>query len=116
MSVAVERQGEPREFEVRLSPLPSGIVFPRTHPGPEPAADGAPYLGLGYDGTFQGFVPVSFFVTAGVLFQGSPSIVLTESTGAVPQADLDAEAQQFEDDASNFEYYPVIAIGLTIIF
>ena len=76
----------------------------------------APYVGLGYDGTFQGVLPVSFFATAGVLFQGSPSVLLTESTGLVPQADLADEAAQIEDDASNYEYYPVVAIGLTISF
>jgi len=76
----------------------------------------APYAGLGYDGTFQGVLPVSFFITAGVLFQGSPSVTLTESTGTINQADLDAEARQIEDDASNYEYYPVVAIGLTISF
>lgn len=76
----------------------------------------APYVGLGYDGTFQGMLPVSFFATAGVLFQGSPSFVLTESSGTVPQGDLDAEARQMEDDARDFEYYPVIAVGLTVSF
>jgi hypothetical protein len=76
----------------------------------------APYAGLGYDGTFQGVLPVSFFLTAGVLFQGGPSVALTESTGTVLQQFLDAEAAQIEDDASNYEYYPVVAIGLTISF
>lgn len=76
----------------------------------------APYAGLGYDGTFQGVLPVSFFITAGVLFQGSPSVGLTESTGLVPQPALDAEAALIEDSASNFEYYPVVALGLTISF
>lgn len=76
----------------------------------------APYLGLGYDGTFQGFVPVSFFLTGGVLFQGSPSVSLTETSGFISAAALAAEAQQIEDDASSFEYYPVLAVGLTISF
>jgi hypothetical protein len=76
----------------------------------------APYAGLGYDGTFQGVLPVSFFITAGVLFQGSPSVTLTESSGLASPADLAAEAAQIEDDASNYEYYPVVAIGLTISF
>lgn len=76
----------------------------------------APYAGLGYDGTFQGILPVSFFVTAGVLFQGGPSITLTESSGTIGQADLDAEARQMEADAQDFEYYPVVALGLTISF
>ncbi len=76
----------------------------------------APYVGLGYDGTFQGFVPVSFFITGGVLFQGSPIVGLTESSGFISTAALDAEAAQMEDDASSFEYYPVLAMGVTISF
>lgn len=76
----------------------------------------APYLGLGYDGTFQGIVPVSFFLTGGVMFQGSPSVSLTSTDGGLSQSALDAEAQQIEDDASSFEYYPVIAVGVTISF
>ncbi len=79
----------------------------------------APYLGLGYDGTFQGFVPVSFFITGGVLFQGSPSVNLTTTDAgfnAAFAAELAAEAAQLEDDASSFEYYPVFAVGMTISF
>lgn len=76
----------------------------------------APYLGLGYDGTFQGFVPVSFFLTGGVMFQGSPSVTVTESTGSVSLADLAAEAAQIEDSSSSLQYYPVIAMGVTISF
>lgn len=76
----------------------------------------APYIGLGYDGTFQGIIPISFFMTGGVLFQGSPSVSVWESTGGVSQADLDAEAAQLEEDASSFEYYPVISIGMSISF
>lgn len=76
----------------------------------------APYLGMGYDGTFQGIIPVSFFMTGGVLFQGSPSVSVWESTSTVSQADLDAEAQQLEDSASSFKYYPVLAVGVSISF
>lgn len=76
----------------------------------------APYLGLGYDGTFQGFVPVSFFITGGVMFQGSPSVTVTESSGTIPQANLDAEAAQIENDSSSLQYYPVFAVGMTISF
>ena len=79
----------------------------------------APYIGLGYDGTFQGFVPVSFFITGGVLFQGSPSVNLTTTNGAfnTTYADqLAAESAQLEDDASSFKYYPVLAMGVTISF
>jgi hypothetical protein len=111
------------EFEFSAA-VPAGTVIGGT---PLPGAatvissmtfdtDYAPYAGLGYDGTFQGILPVSFFFTAGVLFQGSPSVVVTESTGLIPQPDLDAEARQMEADAQDFEYYPVVAVGLTISF
>ena len=79
----------------------------------------APYLGLGYDGTFQGFVPISFFITGGVLFQGSPSVAMTTTNAAFNATfgtELAAEAAQLADDASSFEYYPVLALGLTISF
>jgi len=111
------------EFDFTAN-APAGTVIGGT---PLPAAatvianmtfgqDYAPYAGLGYDGTFQGIVPVSFFLTAGVLFQGSPSVTMTESTGTISQADLAAEAREIENAASNYEYYPVVAVGLTISF
>jgi len=79
----------------------------------------APYLGLGYDGTFQGILPVSFFITGGVLFQGSPSVATTTTNAVFNSsfgAELAAEAAQLEDDASSFEYYPVFAMGMTVSF
>lgn len=79
----------------------------------------APYLGLGYDGTFQGFVPVSFFFTGGVMFQGSPSVTVATSDAAFNTtfaAELTAEAAQIEDSSSSLQYYPVIAMGVTISF
>lgn len=76
----------------------------------------APYLGLGYDGTFQGFVPISFFLTGGVLFQGSPSVSLRETSGAISAGGLTVEAVQMQNEASSFEYYPVLSMGLTISF
>ena len=76
----------------------------------------APYVGLGYDGTFQGILPVSIFATAGVLFQGSPSVTSSLVSGSCAGCNLALEASQLEDDASEFKYYPVIAVGLTISF
>ena len=75
----------------------------------------APYVAVGYDGTFHSMLPISFFVTAGVLLQGSPSVSVTSSEPVI-QAQLDAEAAQIEDDASNYQYYPVIAVGVMIKF
>jgi hypothetical protein len=79
----------------------------------------APYIGFGYDGTFQGIVPVSFFFTGGVLFQGSPDMSLTTNSTTINTTfatELETEAQQIEDDASTLEYYPVVSMGVTISF
>lgn len=79
----------------------------------------APYVGFGYDGTFQGIVPVSFFFTGGVLFQGSPNMNLTTTSATFNSnfgPELQAEAQQIEDDASSLEYYPVVSMGITVSF
>jgi len=104
--------------------VPAGTVIGGT-PLPGPATviskmtfdqEFAPYAGLGYDGTFKGVVPISFFLTAGVMFQGSPSVVMSESSGSASPADLAAEARQIESDAKDFKYYPVVALGITISF
>lgn len=79
----------------------------------------APYVGLGYDGAFHTILPVSFFITGGVLFQGSPNVSLTTTDAtfnATFAAQIDDEARQIEDDVSSFEYYPVFAIGISIAF
>ena len=76
----------------------------------------APYLGLGYDGTFQGTFPISFFMSMGVLYQGSPSVTLRDKTGTVAAADLKSEAKEIEDGVSNYEFYPVISMGLSFTF
>lgn len=79
----------------------------------------APYVGMGYDGTFQGLLPVSFFLTGGLMFQGSPSVSLTSNNATVNStlaAELAQEAQQMEDSASSFKYYPVLSMGVTISF
>lgn len=75
----------------------------------------APYLGLGLELTlFDGFFALGF--EGGVLFQGSPSVTLTSSTGAIPAANLNAEAQQIEDDLAFLAYYPVVALYMTFRF
>ena len=78
----------------------------------------APYLAVGYDGTFHSILPVAFFARAGVLFQGSPSVSLTDISGSgfVNQTQLNTEAAQIEADLSNYEYYPVLTVGLSISF
>lgn len=109
------------EFEFRSETAGTFTVGGNTYTSPILVADAtfpdyAPYLAIGYDGTFHGLLPVSFFARAGVLFQGSASVTMRDDTGQVSQADLDNEARQLEDDLSNYEYYPVLSLGVTISF
>lgn len=115
------------EFTFTADPLADVMIGGQTFPGGSGRiislmsfdTKWAPYLGLGYDGTFQGIVPVSFFITGGVLFQGSPSVVMTTSDATFNStfaAELAAESAELTDDASSFEYYPVLAMGVTISF
>ena len=100
----------------------------------------APYLGLGWRsgrGEAGGF---SFFVDAGVMFQGSPKLSAsgnavsgenscefnlsdqgraTISSGCGLQelrTDLELEHSELKDDLSEFELYPVVMVGMTYRF
>ncbi len=78
----------------------------------------SPYVGLGYDTTFTSRSNWTFTVRAGVLYQGNPDVALRQTSGAatVPQADLDAEARNIEDELDLVEFFPVLSIGLNYRF
>jgi hypothetical protein len=71
----------------------------------------APYLGLGW-GNQAG--PDKHFTIAfdmGVVYQGSPKVKFTSSTG-VAQSDLDKEARELEEELGNYKYYPYLALAI----
>ena len=81
----------------------------------------APYLGIGWgnaadDNTLDLPVAIGFSLDIGAFYTGSPDVVLTDSSGVVPVADLLAEQAQIEDDLSGFKFYPVITVGIHIRF
>ena len=81
----------------------------------------APYLGIGWgnaadDNTLDSPIAVGFSLDIGAFYQGSPDVLLTESSGLVPPADLLREQQQLADDLSSFKFYPVITLGIHIRF
>ena len=81
----------------------------------------APYLGIGWgnaadDNTLDLPIAVGFSLDIGAFYQGSPNVVLTESTGTVSAADLAIEAAQIEDDLSDFKFFPVVTVGIHIRF
>jgi len=50
----------------------------------------------------------------GVAYTGDPDVTLSTSTGLVPQAGLDAEAQEIEDGA--WKFYPIVKISVNYSF
>jgi hypothetical protein len=70
----------------------------------------APALSLGYGGNLRpGF---TFGVEAGALFQGRVRISeFTSSTGLVPQARLDAERADLQDDVDDYHIYPILQVS-----
>ncbi|MCH7651941.1 MAG: hypothetical protein IIA63_12400 [Nitrospinae bacterium] len=83
--------------------------------------DYAPYFGIGYgnaadDNLLDLPIAVGLSIDLGAFYQGSPNVILTESTGTVSAADLAIEAAQLEQDLSNLKFFPVLTIGIHIRF
>jgi hypothetical protein len=81
----------------------------------------APYLGIGFgnaadDNTFDLPIALGFSLDVGAFYQGSPNVLLTDSSGLVPASDLAAEQAQLQDDLDGFKFYPVVTVGIHIRF
>ncbi len=81
----------------------------------------APFLGLGWDTTFQGDGPFGFKFLAGAMFTGSPAIDLTSTGGtqsgnAAFQQALANEEVALQDEVNDYEVYPVVQAGVTFRF
>lgn len=77
----------------------------------------APYAGIGYDSFIAGSSDWSFNARAGVMFTGSPEVDLVSANGALSsdprlRAEIDAEIAAIEEEADDYKYYPVVAIGV----
>lgn len=78
----------------------------------------APYLGLGYDlSVTENLALVS---DLGIMFQGSPTVNYTANgtlaSDPTFMADLEAERRSAEDDLSDFEYMPILKVGIQYRF
>jgi hypothetical protein len=83
----------------------------------------APFVGLGWDTTFQGDGAWGFKLIAGAMFTGSPSIDVytvggtrTPSEDALLQQEIAEEEANLQDDVDGFEVFPVVQLGLTLAF
>lgn len=84
-------------------------------------SDAAPFVGLGWDTTFQGGQGLGFKFIAGAMFTGSPDVNLISTGGSLSndsnfQAQLAVEEQNLKDDIDAFKVYPVVQLGLTYSF
>ena len=82
--------------------------------------DTAPFIGLGWDNTFEN-TGIGFKFIAGAMFTGSPQVNLTASGGTLSndpnfQTQLAQEEQNLQDDVDDYEVYPVVQAGLTFSF
>ena len=80
----------------------------------------APYVGIGWGNALSKDLRWSFTCDFGVVFQGKANIDIS-ATGPIAsdptfQADLAQEKRDLEDELDKYQYYPVIALGITYKF
>lgn len=77
--------------------------------------DVAPYVGFGWDTSF-GKKGLGFIFDIGVLYQGSPSVSLSAngpiSNDPTFKENLSKEEDNLEDELKDYQFYPVVAIGI----
>lgn len=83
--------------------------------------DVAPFVGLGFDTTFEGSGNWGFNVLAGAALFGSGDVTLeavggTLSNDPILQAQLAQEIQDIENEIEDYELWPVLQVGLSYRF
>ena len=80
----------------------------------------APYFGIGYGNAVAGNVGLTFSFDIGVVYQGQPTVKLTDNgpIAADPtfQSDLAIQQQDAMNTASDYKFYPVISFGICYQF
>jgi hypothetical protein len=82
--------------------------------------DTAPFVGLGWDTTFEN-TGLGFKFVAGAMFTGSPQVNLVAAGGSLSndtnfKAQLAQEEQNLRNDIDSYKVYPVAQLGLTYSF
>ncbi len=80
--------------------------------------DWAPYVGIGFD--FRLFDTLGLHIDGGVLRQGS-AVVALSADGPIAsdpqfQQQLEAERLELQKSVEDYEYYPVVSVGLSFNF
>jgi hypothetical protein len=76
----------------------------------------SPYLSVGMSFFLDDARHWSLSGELGVAYTGSPDVALGTSTGLVPQAQLDIEAQELEDWAERYQFYPILKFSVNYSF
>jgi hypothetical protein len=84
----------------------------------------APYVGIGWGNTVDAAGRITVLFDLGAVYTGSPEVTLTARCGAgIPaarcselQREVDKEIQEIKDDSADFEWWPVVSLGLAIRF
>jgi len=74
----------------------------------------APYFGIGIGSAADGPGRIKFVLDVGALKQGSGDATLDASSSQVSRSDLKEEEDDIEDKISNYRYWPVIALGISV--
>jgi len=70
----------------------------------------APYISLGWGSHANRDAGLFFNTELGVMLTGKPDVTLSESTGTVTSANIEAEKQKIKNDAIDF--FPIAKIGV----
>lgn len=81
----------------------------------------SPYFGIGYGNVAKGKGSVTFLFDLGVIYTDEPKVTLNAVCGttvrcAEIQANVAKEIAEIKNDAKDFEFYPVINLGIGIRF
>ncbi len=80
----------------------------------------SPYVGIGYGNAVAKGSNWSFVFDLGVIYQGEPDVSLTangtSSSNAAFISNLEDERRQLESELEDFQFYPVLMIGVSYKF
>lgn len=81
----------------------------------------APYAGIGFGNPVDKAGRVTFLFDVGLIYQGEPQVSLSTEGGLLSDDPLllDEIAQEeaaLQDDLSEFQYYPLVSVGLAVRF
>ncbi|MDD9892730.1 MAG: hypothetical protein OXT49_04370, partial [Gammaproteobacteria bacterium] len=75
-----------------------------------------PYVGIGWGNPVSDGIPFGLFFDFGLMFQGTPEVSVVAQCDAAFQAQCDSDAEdeerELQEDAEDFEVYPIVNVGL----